>query len=166
MKKIIIILLVALFFSTKSQAQHCPFDGTSIIMLKIKEGKVISNITLREKENPKADSCRFAQGLLTCVFQPIDTLYADNHWVKDREIRYQVSPLSKKGDYYVTLNMAQVDCMIAKGNEYTYLKRHFVLSYQDIKTGKIVEIVVPNKKIYSLCSSYGSWERIKAIRIK
>jgi hypothetical protein len=150
----------------KSQAQHCPFDGTSIIMLKIKGGKTISKITLREKENHKADSCSFAQGLLTLVFQPIDTLYARNHWVKDREVRYKVTPLSKKGDYYVTLNMAQVDCMIAKSNEYTLLKRHFVLSYREEKTGKTVELVVPNKKIYSLCSSYGSWDRIKAIRIK
>ena len=166
MKKIIIILLVALFFSTKSQAQHCPFDGTSIIMLKIKEGKVISNITLREKENPKADSCRFAQGLLTCVFQPIDTLYADNHWVKDREIRYQVSPLSKKGDYYVTLNMAQVDCMIAKGNEYTYLKRHFIITFKDKKTGETEQIDVPETKIFKMCTASGSWDKFEAIKIE
>jgi hypothetical protein len=136
-------------------------------LLKIKgKSNEITNIMLREKKNPKADSCSFANGLIRMVFQPIDSLYADNHWVKDYQLKYNVSPMTAKGDYYVTLNMARVDCMIPKGNEYTYLKRHFVVSYQDKKTGKIVEIDVPDKKIYSLCSSYGSWERIKGISIK
>jgi hypothetical protein len=162
-----LLLITTFLFSIKNHAQHCPFDGTSIILIKIKGKKEgISNLILQEKKNPKADSCSFATGLISRIFQPIDSLYADNHWVKNYELKYKTSPMSSKGDYYVTLNMANVDCMIPKGNEYTYLKRHFVVTYQDKKTGKIVELDVPDKKIYSLCSSYGSWERIKGIVIK
>jgi hypothetical protein len=163
----ILLLITVSFFSTNSHAQHCPFDGTSIILLKIKGKKeVISNIMLLEKKNPKVDSCSFAKGLLNIAFQPLDSLYDENNWVRNYQLKYNVSPMSAKGDFYVTLSMAHVDCMIPKGNEYTHLKRHFVVSYQDKKTGKVVEMDVPDKKIYSLCSSYGSWERIKAINIK
>jgi hypothetical protein len=164
-KKIYLLIFVLVsLFSIKSQAQHCPFDGTSIIMLKIKgDKKEVSNITLREKNNPKVDSCRFENELINVVFQPIDSLYARNHWVKSRENRPNM--LIEKGDLYVTLNMAQVDCMIPKGNEYTLLKRHFVVSYKDVKTGKTVEMDVPDNRIFSLCTSYGEWERIKAIAV-
>jgi hypothetical protein len=161
---LLIFVLVSLF-SIKSQAQHCPFDGTSIIMLKIKgDKKEVSNITLREINNPKVDSCRFENELINVVFQPIDSLYARNHWVKSRENRPNM--LIEKGDLYVTLNMAQVDCMIPKGNEYTHRKRHFTLSYQVVKTGKTVEMDVPDNRIFSLCTSYGEWKRIKAIVLK
>jgi hypothetical protein len=166
MKQVFFFLFTtASLFLIKSHAQHCPFDGTSIIMLKMKgDKKGVSNITLREINNPQVDTCRFENELINVVFQPIDSLYVRNHWVKSRENRPNM--LSEKGDLYVTLNMAQVDCMIPKGNEYTLLKRHFVVSYKDVKTGKMREIVVPDKKIFSLCTSYGEWERIKAIVVK
>jgi hypothetical protein len=166
LKKIsVLIIIIASFFSIKSYAQHCPFDGTSIIVLKIKGDKrAISNVILREVKNPQVDSCRFANKLLNVIFQPIDSFYAQNRWVKNRENRPKM--LSEKGDLYVTLNMAQVDCMIPKGNEYTHRKRHFVVSYKEEKTGKTVEIVVLDERVFSLCTSYGEWERIKAIVVK
>jgi hypothetical protein len=164
-KRSIVNFIIVLFLATKSQAQHCPFDGTSIIMLKIEGDKqAISNIILQEVRHSNIDSCRFANKFLDVVFQPIDSLYAQNHWVAKREKYPKI--LSEKGDYYVTLNMAQVDCMIPKGNEYTYLKRHFMVSYHEVKTGKIIKVDVPNKRIYSLCTSHGEWDRIRAIKVK
>jgi hypothetical protein len=126
----ILLFITVSFFSTNNLAQHCPFDGMSIILLKIKgKSNEISNIMLLEKKNPKADSCSFAKGLLNIAFQPLDSLYTENNWVENYQLKYNVSPMSAKGDFFVTLSMAHVDCMIPKGNEYTHLKRHFVVSY-------------------------------------
>jgi hypothetical protein len=162
-----LLLITVSFFSINSHAQHCPFDGTSIILIKIKGKKEgISNLTLREKKHAKVDSCSFAKGLLNIAFHPIDSLYTENKWVEDYQLKYNVSPFSARADYYITLSMAHVDCMIPKSNEYTHLKRHFRVSYQYDKTEKVIEIDVPDKKIYSLCTIYGSWERIKSTKIK
>ena len=166
MKKIILVLIIAsYFFTSKTQAQHCPFDGTSIVILKVKNGQNKTDFKLVEINNPKADSCSYGKGLLVLPFQLIDSFYSDNSWVKTYEERYKMAQLSSKGQFYVSFSMAMVDCMLARGNDFEYLKRHFVLTFKDLKTGKLGQIKVSKKRIYSLCMSNGSWGRIKPILI-
>lgn len=166
MKKIIFVsIIVSYFFTSKTQAQHCPFDGTSIVILKVKNGQNKTDFKLVEINNPKADSCSYGKGLLVLPFQPIDSFYSDNDWVQAYEERYKMAQLSSKGQFYVSFSMAMVDCMLARDNDFEYLKRQFILTFKDLKTGKLGQIKVSKKSIYSLCISYGSWDRIKPILI-
>ncbi len=165
-KKILILITAACCFIPKSQAQHCPFDGTSIVILKVNNKANKTDFVLKEVNYPKADSCRYAEGLLTLKFQPFDSLYADNNWVETYEKRGKKAKLSSKGDFYVTLGQASTDCMLPRNNEYEYIARQFVIIYKDVKTGKMKQIKVPKSKIFSMCTSAGSWERIEAIGVK
>jgi hypothetical protein len=118
MRKNLFIILFGLFFKQSIKAQHCPFDGTSIVILKVFNKKDKVDFTLIEVDNPKADSCTYAEGLLEIPFQPIDSFYAKNHWVKTYEKRYKMQKIKSKGGFYVKLNQATADCMIKNGNNY------------------------------------------------
>ena len=65
---ILLVIGLILFGSTNCLAQHCPFDGTSIIMVKITGNNTLQKnkyeFTLQEIENPTADTCKYAKGLL------------------------------------------------------------------------------------------------------
>ena len=163
--KILVIVVLSLFFFKKMEAQHCPFDGTSIVLIKVLDMENKTDFMLKEVNNPKADSCTYAEGLLDISFQPIDSFYAKNHWVKDYEKRYKMKKIASKGDLYVKLNQATADCMIKKGNDYTYIKRHFVISFKNKKTGEVEQMDVPETKIFKMCTASGSWDRFEAITI-
>jgi hypothetical protein len=51
------------------EAQHCPFDGTSIVLIKVLDMENKTDFMLKEVNNPKADSCTYAEGLLDISFQ-------------------------------------------------------------------------------------------------
>jgi hypothetical protein len=164
--KALFFIILSLCFSTKTNGQHCPFDGASIVLIKVMNDTDNTNFMLKELDNPKADSCTYAKGLLEMKFQPIDSFYADNHWIETYEKRYNMQPIKSKGDWYVKLNQATADCMIKKGNDYTYLKRHFIITFNSKKTGEKEQIVVPETKIFKMCTTSGSWDRFEAIEIK
>jgi hypothetical protein len=165
LKKILFLLTITCFLTLKTQAQHCPFDGASIVIIKVKNKSGIKEIKLKEVDNPKADSCSYAEGLLTYPFQPFDSLHEENSWVKTYEKRYKMGRINKKGDLYVKLNMSETRCMIKDGNDYRYINRHFVISYKNAN-GELEQIDVPESKIFVMCTSAGSWERFEAIVVE
>ncbi len=164
--KLLFFIVLMLFFSKKIQAQHCPFDGTSIVLIKVSNETSKTDFVLKEVNNPKADSCTYAEGLLKKSFQPIDSFYAENQWINTYEKRYEMQKIKSKGGFYVKLNQATADCMLKNGNNYTYIKRHFIITFKNKKTNKIERIDVPDSKIYRMCTASGSWDRFEAIEIQ
>ena len=74
MKKIIPVFIAVLLFTTRLAAQHCPFDGGHIVVIKLTDanGNVIttadSTLFLTETPNPLSDSCTYAEGQLNRPF--------------------------------------------------------------------------------------------------
>jgi hypothetical protein len=163
--KAIFFIILSLYFSKKTIGQHCPFDGASIVLIKVMSKTNKTDFMLKEVNNPNADSCTYAEGLLDMKFQPIDSFYTKNHWIETYEKRYKMQKLSTKGDLYIKLNQATADCMIKNGNDYTYIKRHFIIRFKNKKTGEVGQIEVPESKIFKMCTASGSWDRFEAIII-
>jgi len=72
------IFLFAAMLSINLNAQHCPYDGTYLLAIKIvdKHGKMLTDINtvfyLLEVDNPMADSCTSAAGLVIKQFLTSD----------------------------------------------------------------------------------------------
>jgi hypothetical protein len=115
-------------------AQHCPFDGATLIAVKLtdKKGKPIKNakFTLREINNDKPESCSFTKGLLNKPFMPTQNVLS-NLYEMDNVIEKYCADCNflDDGFYAVKLNQAEETCMIKDGNNYKYKKRKFEISY-------------------------------------
>jgi len=168
MNKTLSFLLIAFLFACKVNAQHCPFDGSSMIVIKLmdKKGKVISSlkepVILAEINNPKADSCSYAKGLLSIPFENLNKALINKYdwasWAK----KYSANcSFMKPGHFAVVLGQAQETCMLENGNDYQ--KRTFEIR---VKRGDKTTIVnLPEEKVYHLCTDAGPWTRIKPIEI-
>ena len=167
MKRYILLLFVQMTLFQAIAAQHCPFDGKSIVFVKVEGSrKCISNLRLEEIDNPVADSCKYEPGLLTMYFSPIDSIYDENSWIKDYEKRQKKTKLKKKGHFFVSFGMAASSCMLTKNNQYVYQKRKFCIKYESKLDGRTHTATLDNNMIFSMCTSAGSWQRFEAVKIK
>jgi hypothetical protein len=171
MKKLFFLFTLSIFLTGNLIAQHCPFDGGYLVAVHLtdKNGKPVStkNLTLVEINNPVANSCTYAEGLLRKSFLPtkqtLQTKYA-GYWKNGLESEYKGWTLLNAGYYAVGLNMSENSCMIKKDNDFTYRKRQFEIHYLD--KGVKQKVKVPREMIYSLCTNGGKWTRIIPIEIK
>lgn len=173
MKYLPVFICLLIFLTSQVTAQHCPFDGGSLIVVHLtdEQGKEMTNIssdlTLVEIDNPEAKSCTYAEGLLTKNFLPtkqtLQTKY-QRYWENWIEPEYKDWILLNAGYYAVGLNMAEETCMIKKDGDFSYKKRQFEIRYPANGLQEIVK--VDKKKIYSLCTDGGKWTRIVPIEIK
>ena len=174
MKKIITVFIAALLFATQLSAQHCPFDGGHIVVIKLTDanGNVIttadSTLFLTETPNLLADSCTYAEGQLNRPFdRPEKNLVKkyQGSWEYRAALYLEDCVFKEPGYFVVVLNQAQRRCMVERNNEFTYLDRHFEIR-QQTKSGTKLLATVPMDKIYPLCTANGKWSRIKAIEIQ
>lgn len=174
MKKIIPLFLLVLLFSTRLVAQHCPFDGSWIVVIKLTDanGNIItrtdSTLFLTETPNPLADSCTYAEGQLNRPFdRPEKNLVKkyEGSWEYRAALYLEECTFKEPGYFVVVLNQAQRRCMVERNNEFTYLDRHFEIR-QKTKSGTKLLATVPMDKIYPLCTANGKWSRIKAIELQ
>lgn len=154
-------------------AQHCPFDGGNMIVVYVtdKTGKPVSdasqNLKLVEINNPVADSCSYAKGILQKKFLPTKEYlqgHYKNYWTRWIEPNYKDWQFYNAGFYALTLNQAEESCMIKNEGDFKYRKREFEIKYQ--QNERIQTIKVPKDRIYSLCTDAGEWTRIIPINIK
>lgn len=173
MKSLLLILSWLILLPLQTFAQHCPFDGGNMIAVYVtdKNAKPISGaskyLKLVEINNPVADSCTYAQGLLQKNFLPTKEYLQEhykNYWTHWIEPNYKDWELYNAGFYALTLNQAEESCMIKNNNDFKYRKREFEITYQ--KDGSKQTIKVPEDRIYSLCTDAGKWTRIVPIEIK
>ena len=174
MKKTIPVFIAALLFATQLSAQHCPFDGGHIVVIKLTDahGNVItlpdSTLFLTEIPNPLADSCTYAVGQLNRPFASTEKNLIKKYegsWEYRAALYLEECTFKEPGHLVVVLNQAQRRCMIERNNQFTYLDRHFEIR-QKTNTGTKLLATVPMDKIYPLCTANGNWSRIKAIEIQ
>ncbi len=174
MKKIITVFIAALLFATQLSAQHCPFDGGHIVVIKLTDahGNVItlpdSTLFLTEIPNPLADSCTYAEGQLNRPFDRPEKNLVKKYqasWEYRAALYLEDCVFKEPGYFVVVLNQAQRRCIVERNNEFTYLDRHFEIR-QQTKNGTKLLATVPMDKIYPLCTANGKWSRIKAIEIQ
>lgn len=174
MKKSFIFLLVLFLFGNTLSAQHCPFDGSAMIVIKVidKNGRPVtdlkSTVLLYEIDNPRADSCTYAGGRLLVPFrEPKQSLIEkyNNTW-KSWATRYSSDcSFMKPGHYAVVLNQAQAHCMLKNETSFTYVERNFEIRLQKADSMKTL-ISVSRENIYSLCTNAGKWSRIVPLEIR
>jgi hypothetical protein len=180
--KLFFLLPVLLLYSTGTSAQHCPFDGYHLLAIKVvnKQGNMITNYNtpfyLLEVDNPMADSCTSAVGLIRKQLIPKDTFIASCNAQFDRNgyNRQLYSRLTKAGVFananmMVNLNQAENTCTLIGKSEtvytnYIYRQRKFVIVYT-INNEEVRE-KVPDDLIYSLCTAAKEIEKFKPVIIK
>ena len=177
LEEIKLILFASLFisaFNLTATAQHCPFDGSSLIVVHLTDGAkqpILSpgNLTLQEVENPQADTCSYAKGLLTKPFWSVDTAlkgeFSYSSYYENWQTRYcKGCTFFGDGYYAVKLNQAESTCMMKDSeNGFTYKERKFEISYGN--GNKSWQAKVPANSIYSLCTGVGKWSRIIPIKM-
>lgn len=172
--KITSLLLLILFINPiRGLAQHCPFDGSAIVVIKLTDadGKPVTDLSSRpcliETGNPYPDSCTYATGLLSLPFDiPQKNLVEkfEGSWHNRATLYLKSCVFNQPGYYVVVLTQAQRHCMIKSGNDFNYDQRLFEIRMSNEK-GKEQALQVSEKSIYSLCTGSGSWTRIQPIEI-
>jgi hypothetical protein len=163
-------------------AQHCPFDGTHLIAIKVvdKQGKMVSDFNtsfyLLEVDNPMADSCTSAAGLVKKQFLIRGTFIAecDERFGRNGYNTQLNNRLTKNGVFananmMLTINQAENTCTLIGKREtvysnYIYRQRKFVIAY--MLNNKEVRQPVPDEMIYALCTAAKEIEKFKPVIIK
>ena len=155
-------------------AQHCRFDGMRMIVVHLTDEKnapivdAVQNLILREIDNPNADSCTYAQGLLQKPFFLSNDAFSNVHKSSNslnliQEYCADCSFLTD-GFYAVRLGQAETSCMLKKDGDFEYSKRKFEVSFEKDDIKKSVKVAAD--KIYSLCTGNGDWSRVVPIEIQ
>lgn len=177
-----LLLPVFLLYSAIILAQHCPFDGYHLIAVKVvdQKGKLITDFKttfyLVEVDNPMADSCTSAAGLIRKPLIPKDTFIAACNSQFDRNgyNRKLYDRLTKAGVFananmIVNLNQAENTCTLIGKSEtvytnYIYRQRKFVIVYSI--NNKEIRQDIPDDVIYSLCTAAKEIDHFKPVIIK
>jgi hypothetical protein len=180
--KSIILNLIFLLVCKNLPAQHCPFDGTHLIAIKVvdKKGKMITNFEapfyLVEVDKLLADSCTSAAGLIKKQFLKKDTFIAEcnerfnrNGYNKQLNNRLTKAGVFLKANIMLTINQAENTCTLIGKSEtvytnYIYRQRKFVIAYTI--NGKEMHQPLPDELIYSLCTNTKAIEKFKPLIIK
>ena len=172
----LILLLCTTLFTVNLTAQHCPYDGGSMLVIKLTDSKnkVIGNaagmLSLVEIDNPNAPSCKYAEGMLVKAFlPPLDAfmLRYKNQGEEAFRTYCENCSFTKEGYYAVVLNQAENVCMITKpdGSDYErYAPRKFEIRYSN--GGKEQTMKAPDERIYSMCLGTGEWSRFVPVEFK
>jgi hypothetical protein len=180
--KPIVFGIIFLTISKIMLAQHCPFDGTHLIAIKVvdKQGKMVSDFNtsfyLLEVDNPMADSCTSAAGLVKRQFLIRDTFIAEcnerfgrNGYSTQLNNRLTKTEVFANANMMLTINQAENTCTLIGKSEtvytnYIYRQRKFVIAY--MLNNKVMQQPVPNELIYALCTNAKEIEKFKPVIIK
>ncbi len=164
------------------QAQHCPYDGTHLIAIKVvdKKDKMLTVVNtvfyLQEVDNPMADSCPYAKGLIKKRFLNSDAFVVEcnskfNRSGHNNELnnRLKNCGIFTNANMMLSINQAENTCMLIGKSEtvytnYIYQQRKFVIAYTI--NGKEFREPLPPDFIYSLCTANMELKNFKTITIK
>ena len=168
-------LLLAVLLTTTSSAQHCPFDGARLIAVKLVDakGKILNpkNYTawLVEVDNPVADSCTYATGLLkknlldkNDFFKECDTVY--HAYSKALKDRLKQKGVIAKANLFIMINQPETNCMIIRDGVFVYRKRKFVVMVEH--GSKIIRVPVREDAIGSLCTANKELENLEVVSFR
>lgn len=162
------------FFAVSINAQHCPFDGSHMIVVELTDSKnnpvtdAFGKLTLQEINNEQADSCTYSEGLINKTLSRAMNEFSDLYGIKNsvETLQRYCADCSflTDGFYAVKLNQAENSCMIKKDGDFTYKQRIFEIIYENGETKKTAK--VSKNDIYSLCTGNGKWSRIVPIKMR
>ncbi len=180
--KSIFLLPFVLLFNICMQAQHCPYDGTSLIAIKVvdKNHKLLTDINnffyLQEVDNPIADSCEHTKGLIRKQFLNSNDFVAEcnerfnrNGYNTALNDRLNNAGVFVKANMMLTLNQVENTCTLIGKSEtvytnYIYRQRKFEVVYTI--NGKEMRQPLPTNFIYSLCTNNKDLKNFKTITVK
>jgi len=181
MLRIIVLFFVVLMISNDVAAQHCPYDGMHLVAIQVidKGGRLPagmdSSFYLQEVDNPMADSCAHAKGLLQKRFLPADGFvaaynkqYNRNGYNKDLDRRLKEAGVFARANMMLSLNQAENTCTYTGKSEtvytnYIYRQRKFVIVYT--VNGKEMRTPLPEAFIYGVCTASRELEHFKPVTI-
>lgn len=171
------ISFLLLFLSVSAStvfAQHCPFDGTRMVVIHLTDAEnkpvvdAFDSLILRETDNADAGSCTYAEGLLEKPFTRALNTFSELYGIEDSAERLQKycadCSFLTDGFYAAKLNQAEFNCMVKKDNDFTYRKGKFEVVYEKNGLKKIIRVT--ENDIYSLCTGNGKWSRIVPIELE
>jgi hypothetical protein len=180
MKYIFILLTLGVF--KISIAQHCPYDGSYLIAIKLvdKKGKMIKTTNtkfyLQEVNNKLVDSCTSAAGvikkqLLTTAnyIKDCNERWDRNGYGKELIDRLTKANVFTSSNMFVYINQGEHTCTLIGKSEtvytnYIYTKRKFVINYTI--NNKKYSTSISAKAIYSLCTGSEDLQNFKPVVIK
>jgi hypothetical protein len=174
-KKIVSLLFLFCLVSLplNAFAQHCPFDGLSMIVIHLvdRQGNAIKNfkgdLVLHEVDNAHPELCTYATDLVKEDFIQAKTAFyetRDTDRFKDTLDKYCPDCTFLEPGYYAAkLTQATEECMIKHGDDFDYKKRKYEV--QLTQYGMAQTVPIPEKRVYSLCTAQGRWSRIQPIDV-
>jgi hypothetical protein len=163
-------------------AQHCPYDGTNLIAIKVvdKKGNMLTDVEtvfyLLEVDNPMADSCTSAAGLVKKQFlnsnafiAEIDGRFNRNGYNTELNGRLKNAGLFTKANMMLNMNQAENTCTLIGKSEtvytnYIYQQRKFVIAYTI--NGKEIRHSLPADFISALCTNNRDLKNFKTVTIR
>lgn len=173
--KIALIASFALLCAASSTlAQHCMFDGASMIVVQLTDAddrqifESAANLTLQEVDNPEADSCSFTKGLVSRYFLPPMNAFTERYQNGAEYLRNYCEDcaFNAEGFYVVIIGQSEQSCMIRKeeGTGYHFVERKFQIRYQ--RDDFEQSMAVSPDKIFSMCTGTGKWSRFEPIKFQ
>ncbi|MBK8522042.1 MAG: hypothetical protein IPL54_14635 [Chitinophagaceae bacterium] len=176
------IFLSAVMLCTNIYAQHCPYDGTYLIAIKVvdEKGNLPTNVNtvfyLQEVDNPMADSCTSGAGLVKTQFLNSDDFIAEmdrkfnrNGYSKGLNNRLNDAGVFANANMMLTLNHAENTCTLIGKSEtvytnYIYRQRKFVIAYT--VNGTEIRHPLPDGYISALCTNNRDLKSFKTVTIR
>lgn len=180
--KSVIFFMLFLLTGKSMLAQHCPYDGTHLVAIKIvdKKGKMLTTINtvfyLLEVDNPMADSCNSAAGLIKKQFLNSEAFTAElnekfnrNGYNTELNKRLTNAGVYANANMILSINQAENTCILIGKSEtvytnYIYQQRKFVIAYTI--NGKEIRQLFPAGFIYSLCTNNKDLKKFKTMTVQ
>jgi hypothetical protein len=177
-----IVIAFILLTGNNIVAQHCPFDGTHLVAIKVidEKGNMVTNnetvFYLLEVDNIMADSCTSYPGIIkkqllnnNAFINKIDTVFKTNSYSEGLKTRLTKEGIFANANRMVTINQAENTCTLIGKSEtvytnYIYQQRKFVIVYW--QNNKEIRQPVPVDFIYHLCEGSKDIEKFKPVVIK
>lgn len=169
MKKFSFCTLLLLCFSLLAFSQHCPFDGTMILVIQATEKlKKHDCIIIEETTSYNLEICSYGNGKLKDTLRKKDkSLFLSDSQASYFDEYLKKSPDFTKGAYLLVRSYSSIECVERKKDDkgYEYTEKHIrSFTLKLMRKGKAIkEKSISSKDFYSLCTSSGSWNRIVAI---
>jgi hypothetical protein len=149
-------------------AQHCPFDGFSIVVVQLKTAKTgkprtMEGYTMELRNKATADSCQ----QINKSFDAVQAVLIDSADAvfKSYAAKFANARIFKPGHFAVLLRDDELRCTQDNNGLNKAQKQSFEVFYVFRKFRRRRSVTVAVKNIYPLCTVHGSWNRIQPIVI-
>lgn len=161
MKKLIILCLSILIQNVN--AQHCPYDGASVLFIKNKNPKTTSPIKLVEIVEPNNCKCSIKPDQNILEFENSEKLFRKSF---KHNIEIDIAKFAfDKENFAVIIGQADEVCMIdiAFDSSIASVERKYEIQYY--KNNQLQKIPLDRKYVFGMCNRYGTWNRFRAMEI-